>query len=185
MPNRPGRTAARTARPPMTATEMAAPPAQRIDPDAHAAFMLVSIANRLSASASRAYMRQFGVGVMEWRVVGMLAGRPGITANQIGQVSGVDKSSISRAVHALIRRGYLDSREDAADSRRTRLFLTPEGHALHDRIIVSSLAREERLLHGFSEAERRTLFGMLGRISANMPLVNAHDPAGDDAAAPP
>lgn len=149
----------------------------RFNPESNAGFLLVSIANRLSASASRAYMRHFGVGVMEWRIVGLLAARPGITANQIGQVSGVDKSSVSRATKSLLKRGHVRSTEDPADSRRLMLFLTPAGQALHDRIIVASLAREELLLDGLSARDREALFRLLKHVSANMPLLNAYDPA--------
>ncbi len=147
----------------------------RLDLDRHAAFLTVALGARISASASRAYMRRYGVGVMEWRVLAMLAVRPGMTANEIGQASGVDKSSVSRAVQSLVRAGHVSAAEDAADNRRILLRLTPSGAALHDRIIVSSLAREELLLTGFSEAERKTLFAFLKRLTANMPLVNAED----------
>ena len=148
----------------------------RLDPQAHAGFLVVSLSNRLSASASRVYMRHFGVGVMEWRVIALLASWPGTTANQIGQVSGVDKSSVSRATHSLIQRGYLQAREDETDNRRTLLFLTPEGFALHDRVVVASLAREARFLDGFSEEERRTFFQLMKRAAANLPLVDAYVP---------
>ena len=59
------------------------------------------------------------------------------------------------------------------------LFRTPSGEALHDRIILASLAREGRLLDGLSEDERQTLFDLLKRLSANLALVEAHDPGGD------
>ncbi len=68
----------------------------RLDLERNASFLVVSLASKLSASASSTYMRRFGVGVMEWRVIAMVKVRPGITANEISQVSGVDKSSVSR-----------------------------------------------------------------------------------------
>jgi DNA-binding MarR family transcriptional regulator len=149
----------------------------RLDPEWNAGFLLVSIANRISASGSRTYMRHFGVGVMEWRVLAMLALKPGITANQIGQVSAVDKSSVSRATASLLKRGYVRSSEDPADSRRLMLYLTPSGQALHDRIIVASLAREELLLDGLSAKERETFFRLLHRVGSNTALLNAYDPS--------
>ncbi len=63
------------------------------------------------------------------------------------------------------------------------LTLTTQGEALHDRIILSSLARERLLLAGLSADEQRTLFDLLRRLSANMDLVEAHDPADDKAGA--
>ena len=154
--------------------------ALRLEPDRHASFLVVALANRLSASASRAYMRHFGVGVMEWRALALLAAGPGITANQIAQTSGIDKSSVSRAVQSLVRRGFVQAGEDKADNRRILLSLTPEGLKLHDRTIVAFLAREERLLNGFSEEERQAFFAFLKRAGANMPLVNAYSPVQAD-----
>ncbi len=153
----------------------------RLNPEAHVGFLLVSIANRLSASASRAYMRYFGVGVMEWRVIGMLGTQPGITANYIGLVSGVDKSSVSRATKSLLKRGYVRTQEDPADSRRLMLYLTPGGQALHDRIIVAALARENLLLEGLSANERETFVRLMNHIGANLPLLNGHDPTAPSA----
>jgi DNA-binding MarR family transcriptional regulator len=145
----------------------------RLDPERHAAFMIVALANKISASASRAYTRRFGVGVMEWRVLALVAREPGVTAHQICQVSGVDKSSVSRAAHSLIRRGDLVATEDPADNRRSFLSLTAQGHGLHDRIIAASLERDELLLAGFSAADRRLLFGFLKRLTANQMLHHA------------
>ncbi len=153
----------------------------RLDPDAHAAFLLVALANKVSASASRVYMRSFGIGVMEWRVMAMAAAQPGVTANRVGTMSGVDKSSVSRATHSLIRRGLLTAQEDPADNRRTLLTLTAAGQALHDKVIQASLEREERLLHGLDKGDRARLFDLLKRMTANMSLLDAHRPGGGEA----
>ena len=148
----------------------------RLMPDRHASFLVVALSNRLSASASRAYMRQFGVGVMEWRAMALLAANPGITANQIAQTSGVDKSAVSRAIHLLVQRGDVQAAEDHTDNRRALLTLTPAGLALHDRIIYASLERERLLLTGLNDKERVVLFDLLKRLNANMSLVSAHEP---------
>ena len=156
------------------------PPKPRLKPEAHASFQLVALANRISASASRAYLRHFGVGVMEWRVLALLALKVRTTAQEISHLSGLDKSSVSRAVQALIRRSDVAAATDASDNRRAVLTLTPKGEALHDRIILSSLARERLLLAGLSTGERRTLFDLLSRLATNMDVVEAHDPAADE-----
>ena len=152
---------------------MASPPKPLLDPEGHAAFMVVALANRISSGASRAYMRRFGIGVMEWRVLAMVAREPGVTANQVGQISGVDKSSVIRAAQSLIRRGDLTATEDTADNRRSFLNLTPQGQALHDRMILASLERESQLMDGLSETERSALFALLRRMTANMVRLQA------------
>ena len=145
----------------------------RLDPDRHAAFQIVSLANRISSSASQSYLRHFGIGVMEWRALALVGRQAGVTANEIAQLSGLDKSSVSRAVAALVRKGDVQALEDPADNRRTLLTLTPDGEALHNRVILASLARERLLLKGLSADEHRLLFELLAQLSANMALVEA------------
>ena len=143
-----------------------------MDPEGHVAFLVVVLANRISSGASRSYMRRFGIGVMEWRVLAMVAREPGATAHHVGQVSGVDKSSISRATQALIARGHMTATDDTIDTRRSFLHLTPQGQELHDRMIQASLERESILLQGLSEEEKATLFDLLKRLTANMTLMH-------------
>jgi DNA-binding MarR family transcriptional regulator len=149
------------------------PAKPRLDPETHAAFQIVALANRISASASRSYLRQFGIGVMEWRVLALVAARPEITAGEISQVSGVDKSPVSRAVRSLGERGLVRAKADADDSRRAPLTLTAAGEALHDRMIFCSLEREDLLLAGLTLSERRSFFALMKRIASNMKLVDA------------
>ncbi len=147
--------------------------APRLDPERHAAFQIVALANRISSGASRVYLRDFGVGVMEWRVLALVALRPGITAGEISQMSGVDKSPVSRAVQALTQRGLMRAQGDAGDNRRLLLSLAPAGETLHDRIIQVSQARDEQLLAGLSAAERAALFQLFRRLAANLAAAEA------------
>ncbi len=149
---------------------------QRLDPDRHAAFQIVALANRISSSASRAYLRHFGIGVMEWRCLALVARTPGASANEIAQLSSLDKSSVSRAVAALVAKGEVVTADDPSDSRRSLLTLTSTGERLHDRILVASLEREGRLMAGLSEVDRDRLFALLAQLSSNMTLVDAHAP---------
>jgi DNA-binding MarR family transcriptional regulator len=139
-------------------------------------FLMIAIGNKIVASASQAYMRRYHIGIMEWRVMALLAAEPGITATDIAQLSGVTAGSVSRAIQALKRRRYLEVRNDRADNRRMFLKLTAAGRALHDRVVVSSLARERLLLTGFSASEHRRMLDYLRRLMGNVALVDAHEP---------
>jgi DNA-binding MarR family transcriptional regulator len=147
-----------------------------LDRNASVPFLLIAASNKIVASASQAYMRHYRLGIMEWRVMALLAADPGITGKDISVLSGVTAGSVSRAINILKRLRYLDVSNDAADNRRSILKLNAAGIALHDRIIISALERETLLLTGFSQAERRTLLKYLRRLLANIALVNAHEP---------
>jgi DNA-binding MarR family transcriptional regulator len=152
------------------------PNARFLDRNANVPFLVVAVSNKVVASASQAYMRYYGLGIMEWRVMALLAADPGITGKDISLLSGVTAGSVSRAINVLKRLHYLDVSSDAADNRRSLLKLNSAGMALHNRVIISALQRESLLLTGFSQAERRALLGYLKRLLANIGLVNVHQP---------
>lgn len=129
--------------------------------------------NRLSSGASQIYLRRFGVGINEWRVLSMLSIEPRITAARVGHGLGLHKAIVSRSVHDLESKRLLTF---SFEGGQRLLELTERGHALHDEMVVVALARERMLLAGFSERERETLLGYLRRMHANLPAVDAIDP---------
>ncbi|MED7669808.1 winged helix-turn-helix transcriptional regulator [Pseudomonas moraviensis subsp. stanleyae] len=139
--------------------------------------LLNFLSNKLSAGASQCYRKHFGIGVVEWRMLSMLAVENDITANRISQTIGLDKSAVSRSLQALEKAGHVRSQVDAKDARRNTVSLTASGKALHARVLKVALERERRLLSGLSEAEVDTLIELLGRLHAQVPNVNEYDPA--------
>jgi DNA-binding MarR family transcriptional regulator len=134
------------------------------------------VANALSWGGSRVYLREFGVGTNEWRVLSALVNWPGGTASHIGQVLGLNKSVVSRSLKFLEERGMVTIEQGTG--RRQLLQLTPAGRELHDRVIVVVLKRERILLEGFSPSEVEQLLDFLRRMHANVPAMNAYDPSG-------
>jgi len=139
-------------------------------------YFLTAISNTWSRSSSRLYLERFGVGVTEWRVVSQLAIEPGIPAQRICEVIGLDKGAVSRGVAALVAAGHVVEVADAGDARRQLLELTETGYALHDRLIALATAREELMLKGFSPEERVQLTGFLRRLHARLPELREIGP---------
>ncbi len=137
-----------------------------------ATYYFTVITNLLSNGASRRYIREFGVGVVEWRVLAVLTLEPDIPARRVREVIGLDKSSVSRAVGLLRDQNYLNEVVDPKDERRKLLKLTPSGKKLHDKMIHIALEREAHLLRGFSEDERELLLSMLARVQRNTETLN-------------
>lgn len=154
----------------------AAQGAPTIDLERYVPGLLTFLANKLSRGASMLYRRHFGVGIIEWRVMALLAIEPGITAARICHVIGLDKAPASRALSALRAQGLVEEERDPRDQRRRLARLTAEGHALHDRIIALALARERHLLGCLDRAERETLIALLNRLHANLDAVKRADP---------
>jgi DNA-binding MarR family transcriptional regulator len=143
--------------------------------DDYAPAYLSLISNALSWGGSRLFLRRFGVGINEWRVLSAVVNAPGSTATSVGEVLGLNKSVVSRSIQLLQTRDLVTI--DTADGRRG-LWLTQVGHELHDRLMVIALKREEILLSGFSQEEKVQLLALLRRMYDNVPAMNAYDPEG-------
>lgn len=130
-------------------------------------FLTTAFANKLSKGASRRLKKALGIGLTEWRVVCNLGAEPGLSAARIAEISGVDKSVVSRAVGELERQKLVTATEEQK-GRQTALRLTEAGRALHDRGVRRADGRELRLLYGFSPNERVQLIEFLKRLNANL-----------------
>ena len=141
--------------------------------------LLTFLANKLATGASQCYRKHFGIGVVEWRMLSMLAVENDISANRICQVIGLDKSAVSRSLQVLEASGYVSSRIDPGDARRNTVSLTESGRALHDRVLLVALERERRLLRGLSPEEVDILIELLGRLHGQVAHVNEYEPLDD------
>lgn len=134
------------------------------------------LANKLSSGASRLYLKRFDIGIIEWRVLAMVAIEPGIAAARVTTVIGIDKASVSRESRRLEEKGYLTVTVDPTNARRNVLELTPAGYELHDQVIQIALERERRLLSDLTPEEVDTFVNLLHRTTAKIPYVNEFDP---------
>lgn len=152
------------------------PNATQLDLNRYVPALLTFLANKLATGASQCYRKHYGIGVVEWRMLSMLAVENDITANRITQVIGLDKSAVSRSLQALEKSGHVTSQVDSRDARRYTVSLTQAGLELHGRVLQTALERERRLLVDLSPAELDTLVDLLGRLQRRVDDVNAYDP---------
>ena len=144
-----------------------------IDHDRYIPALLLFVANKLASGASNTYRRLFGVGVTEWRILSLLASEPNCSAQRIGQFFDLDKALVSRTLQVMAKSQIVSINVDP--HRRRTINLTRKGLALHNKIIKVALARQQRLLSGFSPAETDTLADFLGRLLIQVTMLNAQD----------
>jgi DNA-binding MarR family transcriptional regulator len=153
-----------------------------LDLDRHVPYFFTNISIRLSRGASKTYLRKFGIGITEWRVIASLGAMPGCGANQICHAVGLDKSAVSRSLKTLEVLGYVELTEDPGDTRFQKIALTKEGSDLHDRVLQVALKREGILLSCLSPDEIEVLIVILRKMRVQVGIVNAYDP--DESAKP-
>lgn len=143
-----------------------------LDLERYVPALLVFLANKITNGSSNLYRKHFGVGVIEWRCMALLALEPWISPSRICQVIGLDKAAVSRSVRSLKDKGLVEVRSSTQRSRFLEIALTPEGCRLQDRIIRVALERERRLLADIAPEELELLVGILNRMLRRMPIVD-------------
>ena len=135
--------------------------------------LLLWLSNKLAGSASQVYRRQFGINVMEWRILSYLAVYQTGTGAQMSQLMGSDKAGLSRGAAVLQDKKLIKSQQ--GEGRNLEFMLTAKGKAMHDRIIRLALARQDALLTGLSKSQVDDLVTYLNVLLRNLPAVEAID----------
>ena len=112
------------------------------------------------------YESRFGLTAAEWRVLAAVTAAGAPTQVELGNATGMDKMTISRAVAALSTRRLIDRVQDTADRRTLRLSPTAEGRRIHDIVAPQALDVESRLLAALTPAEAEALRRALAQLHA-------------------
>ena len=89
---------------------------------------------------------------------------PWIAPVRICEATGLDKAAVSRSLRGLLKAGLVEARAEEPSRRRLPVALTAKGLAVHDRILMVALKRQEQLLADFSSAERDQLRDFIARM---------------------
>lgn len=116
-------------------------------------YRLARLSSTVSTTIARAYDKEFGLSIPEWRVIAVLGRFPGLSAVEVAEQTFLDKVAVSRAVTKLIKNGRIDRQFADADRRRSILNLSEKGREVHDRVAKLALKFEEDLLDGVDEAD--------------------------------
>ena len=173
---------------PGTASRPAAPTrrpqgASRLDLFHFVPFRLNRLAAEVSAALAIEYQERYGLDIPEWRVLATLGFRSDpCSAQYISDCTRTHKSTISRAVTALLTRRIVERVENANDRREFRLRLTRKGRLLYEELIPRLLNREQDILCCLSATERKALSALLGKIEQSLDLVQTSREADENKA---
>jgi DNA-binding MarR family transcriptional regulator len=151
--------------------QVAPAPVATINLDRYVPAYLIWIANKLSRGASQNYLNLFGVGAEVWRCMVLLAIHGTVSAQQISQIIGMDKASVSRCFKQMSAKKLITLELEPTDGRIRLARLTVHGRDIHDQILGIALARERELLAVLSSSEQDTLLNLLKRMHENLPQV--------------
>jgi DNA-binding MarR family transcriptional regulator len=135
-------------------------------------FRLNRLAAEVSSALSSEYRERYGLDIPEWRVLATLGFRnDACSAQYIAHCTRTHKSTISRAVTALMTRHLVERVENEDDRREYSLRMTRKGHALYEELIPRLLRKEQDILSCLSAQEQNDFALMLGKIEQSLDLV--------------
>lgn len=143
-------------------------------------YRLVVAATLASRALARIYGRHFGIGIPEWRVIAMLGQFDRLTARDVGELSHMHKTKVSRAVSELAERGLIDRTPNRDDRREAFLSLSVPGRRIYDQVAPMALAFEKRLVDDIPAAEMQAFERVLSTLTERVRVLSAGFTASDD-----
>ncbi len=127
-------------------------------------YLLTRAAEESSIEFARIYKDRYGLLRTEWRVLFHLGQGGEMTATDIGRISKIHKTKISRAVAGLKKRRYLTKTQSTEDRRREHLKLSDTGQRVFRELALEAEAYNGRLLGRFTPEERAALLDSLQKL---------------------
>jgi MarR family 2-MHQ and catechol resistance regulon transcriptional repressor len=107
----------------------------------------------------------YDISVTQCYALEALVHQGGMTMNDLAARLYLDKSTASRVVDALERKGYVDRSPNPADGRSLLLVPTGAGAELYRTIRGGLLAEEQGLLSGFDPEVRQSMTKLIARLA--------------------
>lgn len=131
--------------------------ATKFDLNTYIPCQLATLSHSITRSMATVFEDRYGISMPEWKVLAIIAGKPGLSAVSVARLAQMDTVAVSRAVTKLMDRGLIDRELDSEDRRRSVLDLSDTGRQLHAEIVPLAMELQAGLLEDFSDEERLAL----------------------------
>ena len=131
---------------------------------------LTITANRLMSAYFRKRLLESGIDITaeQWGVLVQLWNQDSVSQDELVQLLCVDKSSLSRVLDGMERKGLVARRRDPADARRRILYSTPAADLLKNpcKGVAESVLAD--MLSGIPPSDHAACISVLRRIKDNI-----------------
>jgi MarR family transcriptional regulator, temperature-dependent positive regulator of motility len=127
-------------------------------------YRLSYLANFFTGPVYGEVMRRHGIARSEFVVLFCLLHVGTLTAQDVCEITGRPKNSISQAVTKLTGAGYIKRKADLEDARRMKLLATSAGRKLYDQVMPLFLDRERAMLAPLTAREAKQFETLLAKL---------------------
>ncbi|MCF6275123.1 MAG: MarR family winged helix-turn-helix transcriptional regulator [Robiginitomaculum sp.] len=126
-------------------------------------YRLSVAANAVSKRIAKTYA-PYKLSRTQWRVMAVLASCEELTAQSVADKTGMDKTTVSRAVAKMLDRGLLKRGTSQQDARSAPLPLNTKGKAMFAKIAPQALRQEQELKDMFTDTDLVQLTTFLDKL---------------------
>jgi DNA-binding MarR family transcriptional regulator len=113
-------------------------------------------------------LRPYGVTVQRWRVLMTIMDRGPRNIGQLGRLTLIPQSALSRLIDQMERDGLVGRKINEADSRVVTVELTDHGRHIYHQLAPVAALHADAIVKGFSDEERQALHVLLRRVLDNL-----------------
>lgn len=139
--------------------------------DQHLFFWFTQVLDRRDRNLADA-LKSYGLRAPEWRVLASLHARHRLSMSELADLTSIERTTLSRTVDRMVRKGWVVRLSDTSDARVTRLAPTASGERLFARIWPAVHSLNEASVAGIPEplvaTVRLVLEGMRRNLDASL-----------------
>ncbi len=132
-------------------------------------FLVNRAAIRLKNELWKAFKANgFDITPEQWGVLNCLWEEDGQTQTEIAERILKDKTNLTRMLDVMEREELVERHPHERDRRSYRIYLTPKGKNLKEKLIPIAMGINEASIQGLSAKERKVFMGLMNTITKNL-----------------
>ena len=138
---------------------------------------LIHDVSRLRRNTFDHFMKPLGITRSQWWVIAHLSRKDGMMQTELATLLDIGKVTLGGLVDRLDEAGWIERRQDVADRRAKRVYLTAKSIEVLREMRGVERMLNRSVLRGLNNEERDTLVELLTRVKANLVTVVADNAA--------
>ena len=131
-------------------------------------FVVNNTAKSFQRSLDIELRRNVGVTLNQWRVIGALVLKPGLTQKEIADKMGIEGATLVPVIDKMEKSGLLKRKTDLADRRANRIYLTTKADSLWESMTECALKIRRSSTRNISDVDIQITLDTLRKISINL-----------------
>ena len=121
-------------------------------------------------------LRNYGLSGGQWRVIGAIAVKSGISQKEVAELISLDSSTLVPIIDRLEHNGLVRRETNPNDRRNNRIFLTEKSESILDSIVTAVLNLRKSVYKDISAGDIEITKSVLKKIIANSELFISEKP---------